>query len=126
MLESDARQRGSGTAAKSERHRSRGKYDAYCLFKNSFRAEIGPFSAFYLAEDRHQKYQLRQVRDLMQEIKTIYPNLDKLVDSTATARVNGCLDGHGTVEQLTAEIERFGLSPEEQQRLLEVARGRLP
>lgn len=126
MLESHTRQRGSRTAAKSDRQRGRREYDAYCLFNNSFRTEIVPFSAFYLAEDYHQKYRLQQVQDLMQEFRAIYPDLDELVDSTAVVRVNGYLGGHGTVEQLKAEIERFGLSPEGQQRLLEVARGRLP
>jgi hypothetical protein len=47
------------------------------------------------------------------------------VDSTAAARVNGYVGGHGTMEQLEREIAELGLSEEGQERLLEVAERRL-
>jgi peptide-methionine (S)-S-oxide reductase len=82
--------------------------------------EILPFDRFYLAEDYHQKYQLRQRRQLMTEFKTIYPRNIDFVNSTAAARVNGYVGGHGKPEEIMANIERLGLSGAGQKRLLEI------
>ena len=83
--------------------------------------EILPATRFTMAEDYHQKYSLRQARDLLQEFKAIYPADADLVASTAAARVNGYLAGHGGREQLRGEIDRLGLSPAGRTRLLEMA-----
>ena len=83
--------------------------------------EILPFDRFYLAEDYHQKYQLRQRRQLMTEFKTIYPRNIDFVNSTAAARVNGYIGGHGTPEEIMANIERLGLSDVGQKQLLEIS-----
>ena len=87
--------------------------------------EVVPYTEFWRAEDYHQKYRLRGVRELMEEFAAIYPDSKDLVDSTAAARVNGYVGGHGTLEQLEAEIDRLGLSPEGRDRLEEIARRRL-
>jgi peptide-methionine (S)-S-oxide reductase len=79
---------------------------------------IIPFTGFSLAEDYHQKYRLRHERDLIQELKAMYPNDLDFVNSTAAARLNGYLDGYGNREQLEAEIGSFGLSPEAARKLL--------
>ena len=42
--------------------------------------EVIPFTNFHLAEDYHQKYRLQQERDLLQEFKTLYPNMEDLVN----------------------------------------------
>ena len=81
--------------------------------------EIVPFDRFYLAEDYHQKYQLRGVKALLSEYQAIYPDLGDFVDSTAVARVNGYLGGHGTLAELEAEIDDLGLSPAAQEVLRE-------
>ena len=83
--------------------------------------EILPFGKFYLAEDYHQKYQLRQRRQLMTEFKAIYSRNIDFVNSTAAARVNGYVGGHGEPEEITANIERLGLSTAGQKRLLELS-----
>ena len=83
--------------------------------------EILPATRFTMAEDYHQKYSLRQARDLLQEFTAIYPAEADLVGSTAAARVNGYLAGYGSREQLQAEIDRLGLSPAGRTRLLERA-----
>ena len=82
--------------------------------------EIVPFSEFYLAEAYHQKYYLQSVPELKKEFSTIYPNTDGFIASTAAARVNGYVGGHGTVESLSEEIESFGLSPEAKKKLLDI------
>jgi peptide-methionine (S)-S-oxide reductase len=89
--------------------------------------EILPFSEFYLAEDYHQKYYLRQDSQLMQEFSVIYPAIKDFVSSTAAARINGYVGGYGTLETLQEELTSFGLSDAGRSRLLQVAdRGLIP
>jgi peptide-methionine (S)-S-oxide reductase len=90
--------------------------------KGQITTEVVPFSRFYLAEDYHQKYWLRQKPEFMQEFDAIYPNSDDLIASTAAARVNGYVAGYGSFETLQTEIDRLGLSPEAREKLLEIVR----
>jgi peptide-methionine (S)-S-oxide reductase len=83
--------------------------------------DILPFGKFYFAEDYHQKYQLRQRRQLMTEFKAIYSENIDFVNSTAAARVNGYVGGHGKPEEITANIENLGLSIAGQKRLLQIS-----
>jgi hypothetical protein len=78
---------------------------------------IEPIRRFYLAEGYHQKYRLRNDRQLMGEFAEMYPDEWELVDSTAAARVNGYLDGEGSAARLAREIDGFGLSNEGVSRL---------
>lgn len=87
--------------------------------------EIIPFSDFYLAEDYHQKYFLQQVDELMSEFSVIYPDIKDFTDSTAAARVNGYINGYGTLERLQEQLSSFGLSSPANETLLEIGR-RLP
>ncbi len=80
--------------------------------------EISPYSGFYLAEAYHQKYTLNNQRDFMKEFKAMYPNMQDFINSTAAARVNGYLAGHGSYEGLQTEIDGFGLSAALQHKLL--------
>ncbi len=85
--------------------------------------EIIPAAEFYLAEAYHQKYRLQQAADLVREFNALYPAGDGFVDSTAAARVNGYLGGHGSFAQLQAEVSDFGLSSAGEERLLDLVRG---
>jgi hypothetical protein len=78
---------------------------------------ILPLTAFYLAEDYHQKYVLRSRSDLMREFRGMYPEDADFVNSTAAARVNSYLAGHGTPAQFDKEIDLLGLSEEGRVRL---------
>jgi peptide-methionine (S)-S-oxide reductase len=46
------------------------------------------------------------------------PDSKDFVNSTAAARVNGYLAGHGSEEMIRQEIDRLGLSPDARQMLL--------
>jgi peptide-methionine (S)-S-oxide reductase len=84
--------------------------------------EVIPFTAFYLAEDYHQKYRLQEQGDLLREFKAVYPNMEDLVNSTAAARVNGYLDGYGDLQEIEAQVGSLGLSPEGANKLVDVVK----
>jgi len=89
--------------------------------------KIIPFLEFYLAEDYHQKYYLRQEQGFFQELSAIYPDISDFIDSTAVARLNGYVGGYGTPETLEKELNSLGLSEAGRNRLLEIAdRGLVP
>lgn len=88
--------------------------------KSRIFTEILPFTAFYLAEDYHQKYRLRHEPDLMREFMAVYPDSRDFTGSTAVARVNAYLDGYGTPEALQAEVNSLGLSSEGSKKLLDI------
>jgi hypothetical protein len=58
----------------------------------------------------------------MKEFSAMYPDMADLVNSTAAARTNGYISGHGTFSQLQEELSGFGLSPQGEQRLLKIVR----
>ena len=84
--------------------------------------EIVPAGEFTLAEDYHQKYMLRQNRELTAAYELIYPDINDFVTSTAVARVNGYLGGNGTSASLEVEIDSLGLSPQASESLLDTVR----
>ncbi len=86
--------------------------------------EIVPLDEFYLAEDYHQKYRLKQSTLFADQFNAMYPDEDDLIDSTAAARVNGYLAGYGTLADLQEDLGELGLSPAAQDRLVAIFRRR--
>jgi peptide-methionine (S)-S-oxide reductase len=80
--------------------------------------KIVPLGTFTLAEDYHQKYYLQNQNGLMSEFSSIYPEMQDFINSTAAARANGYVGRNGTLEDLKAEIDLFGLSLQGQEALL--------
>ncbi len=60
----------------------------------------------------------------MKEFHAMYPNDNDFMNSTAAARLNGYLEGYGTLEVLQAELDSYGLSPGASKRLLNIAKRR--
>ncbi len=89
---------------------------------DAVRTEIAPFDRFWIAEDYHQKYRLRADGPLHDELRALFDDERAFVDSTAAARVNAWLDGHGAPEQLERELGRLGLTAAGEARLLRLAR----
>lgn len=86
--------------------------------KGKVYTQVLPATKFYLAEDYHQKYYLRQQPELLRELTGVYPRAADLIASTAAARLNGYAAGYGNRERLRAEIDGLGLSPAGKKRLL--------
>ena len=84
--------------------------------------EILPFTAFYVAEDYHQKHALQHSHEFMQEFKSWYPLFRDVISSTAAARVNGYLGGYGTSEILESELGSYGLSAKAKEHLFAFVR----
>ncbi len=64
---------------------------------------------FYLAEDYHQKYELRSTPVLGDELADLLG--DALVDSTVAARLNGFVAGHGGEDRRAAFLADLDLPP---------------
>ncbi len=86
--------------------------------------EILPASVFYPAEGYHQKYVLQGNAGISDELRAFYPDDARFTASTAAARLNGYLGGHGTLQQLQGEIRLLGLSDRSGRALWEVVRKR--
>jgi peptide-methionine (S)-S-oxide reductase len=82
--------------------------------------EIMPYTKFNMAEGYHQKYHLRQYRDLVKEYIKIYPDENDFIHSTSAARVNGYVAGYGNLTNLYEEIESLGLSDKGNEVLREI------
>jgi peptide-methionine (S)-S-oxide reductase len=75
----------------------------------SVETAIETLDSFTLAEDYHQKYELRSTPVLGDELVDLYG--PAVVDSTAAARLNGFVAGHGSDEQREALLADMELSP---------------
>lgn len=72
--------------------------------------DVEPFIEFFVAEDYHQKYYLRQASWLVNDLYSIYPDPAEFRDSTAAARLNGYLGGYGDQDSLKQNLDSLGLS----------------
>ena len=75
----------------------------------SVETAIEPLDSFTLAEDYHQKYELRSTPVVSDELENIYG--PALVDSTVAARLNGFVAGHGDTDGLEALLADIALTP---------------
>jgi peptide-methionine (S)-S-oxide reductase len=72
---------------------------------------VEPLEHFWLAEDYHQKYYLRNDRLLSADFRAMFDGDESAFrESTSAARVNGYVAGHGDRVQLASEIAFLGLS----------------
>jgi peptide-methionine (S)-S-oxide reductase len=88
------------------------------------RTALEPLGRFYRAEGYHQKYRLRSRPDFLRDLTRFYPKAEALTDSTAAARLNGYLGGHGSWPQLQREIDGLGLREETRRQLVALVQRR--
>ncbi|MBN2081375.1 peptide-methionine (S)-S-oxide reductase [bacterium] len=89
-------------------------------YSEPVRTPVLEASTFYLAENYHQKYMLKQFDELEQSFARHYTDARALTDSTAAARVNAFAYGYGTRAQLEQEIGEYGLTAEAEAKLREL------
>ncbi|MFW6083366.1 MAG: peptide-methionine (S)-S-oxide reductase MsrA [Thermoplasmatota archaeon] len=77
---------------------------------------ISKFEGFYPAEDYHQKYYLKHHQKFLEVYKSIYPDHEDFLNSTAVSRVNGYAVGEGYLES-PDDLKNMGLSEEGQEAL---------
>jgi len=75
----------------------------------SVETAIESLDSFTLAEDYHQKYELRSTPVLGDELQDLYG--PALVDSTVAARLNGFVAGHGDADRREAFLANVALTP---------------
>lgn len=80
------------------------------LLRTRVMTEVVAFSEFFPAEPYHQKYWLQQMPGLMAELKNVFQSDEDLLASTAAARLNGLLGGHGSAKQLEKVLPKTALS----------------
>jgi methionine-S-sulfoxide reductase len=78
---------------------------------------ILPVGEFTVAEDYHQKWNLRQRKAIAKELLAVYPKAEDLMNSTAAMKLNAYLGGEGSAKTLAEEIGKLGLSEAAQKAL---------
>lgn len=84
--------------------------------------EIRSSGPFYLAEDYHQKYYLRNNPRWLNAFSSKYAEDQALIDSTLATRLNSCLAGYCDRRSLESELPGLGLTAEGARALLSLAR----
>ncbi len=90
------------------------------LLNGEIQTEMVAHSAFYLAEDYHQKYYLKRYPKAVEKVINIFESHHDFVNSTIAARLNGFVAGHGKLVSLKEEIALWGLNPEDSKTLVEL------
>jgi len=80
-----------------------------------------PAERFYLMENYHQKYYLRNSPELIAEFERLTLQAQDFIDSTAAARINGFVAGYSSQAMLLSEIDKYGLSERGRERLFALA-----
>ncbi|MDG5777623.1 peptide-methionine (S)-S-oxide reductase MsrA [Haloarculaceae archaeon H-GB2-1] len=75
----------------------------------SLTTAVETFDTFHVAEDYHQKYYLRGEEELLAEFEAEYSPAE-FINSTAAARYNAVVGGHGDEATLESVREPFGAS----------------
>ena len=82
--------------------------------------DILPLETFYLAEAYHQKFYLRNIPLLAQELEAKYPTLDAFLDAPGVTWMNGYVWGCGTHQELLEDLPYLQLSLEAEELLKQI------
>lgn len=80
--------------------------------------EVAPYTGFYPAEDRNQKYYLKRYQDALDKLRTLFPTDEELTNATLAARLNGLAKGYTNIEKIINEIRTWQISNEEQEEII--------
>ncbi len=80
---------------------------------------IAPFSSFTNAEDYHQKYYLKRYATAVEPLKQLFHSHEEFKRATLTARLNGIAKGFGKMSELITEIDSWGLTSKQKEKISE-------
>jgi hypothetical protein len=83
--------------------------------------DIEELKHFYLAEGYHQKFYLQENPGILADFGKIYSSDMDVMNSPAAAKVNGYLAGYGDADLLLKQVDKLGLSEDNQQTLKKIA-----
>ncbi len=89
------------------------------VFETGQYKELHPFGEFVLADINQQSFRLGQYEDLNDGYQELYPELQDFINSTAIARTNGYLFGHGELDSIQ-DLEGLGLTQRGMEKVYEV------
>jgi len=82
--------------------------------------EIHPFTVFYPAEEKHQKYYLKRHPDAVEKLLTLYSSIPDMDGSTLGARLNGLAKGFANRSSIIEEVKDWQLPEFERERIIEL------
>ncbi|GAE37165.1 peptide methionine sulfoxide reductase MsrA [Halalkalibacter akibai JCM 9157] len=85
--------------------------------------EVSPFTHFYVAEDKHQKYYLKRFPKAYEDLLHLFESHQQFVNSTLVARLNGFVREFGTLQTIRTELEHWKLDEREYQVILKIING---
>jgi peptide-methionine (S)-S-oxide reductase len=77
--------------------------------QGSIHTEISPYTTFYLAEEKHQKYYLKRYPKAFETLIQLFSTHQEFVDSTLVARLNGFVREFGSLKVIRSELESWQL-----------------
>lgn len=80
--------------------------------------EIHPFTIFYPAEEKHQKYYLKRHPDAVGKLLGLYSSISDMDRSTLAARLNGLAKGYTNRSGIVEEVKRWPLPERERERII--------
>ena len=90
--------------------------------KETIETEIQPFTAFTLAEPRHQKYHLKRFKKAADMLTRSFPSEACFMNSTVIARLNGFVKEYSTLQTIIEEMMLWDMSDSEQDELVQMIR----
>lgn len=88
------------------------------LGKDEPATEVHPFTAFYPAEEKHQKYYLKRNPDAIDKLLTLYPSIQAMDQSTLAARLNGLAKGFTNRSRTLEEVKGWRMPETERERIM--------
>lgn len=80
--------------------------------------EVHPFSVFYPAEEKHQKYYLKRHPDAVEKLLGLYSTISEMDRSTLAARLNGLAKGYANRSGIVEEVKHWPLPEPERERII--------
>jgi peptide-methionine (S)-S-oxide reductase len=84
--------------------------------------EVAPLTAFYTAEERHQKYYLKRYPDAITKLASLYPSAEELTRATLAARLNGLAKGYTNLARVCEELRTWPVSEEDRERMIRLVK----